>query len=730
MFQFRTRAVGVVSFVVALCGASLAIAQDEKPQEIPPIFAINSAGLDAWLTSEKDHGLRDLLHMVQPRLGELPAELERLGLDDAGDIPPGALESLWQIATQPQAMELRLNLARLQNQEAPVDLRWAVVAKDLASASNTMGLLRGMLEHSPLDIRPGSDAGVFIAQTPAMPVYFGARRAGNAPVLFLSTEETALPSLDARFVELPAGAEPLLGLRFDLAQLTPVIGMGVGMAPPVVGELLMEAGLIGWDATRFDLAIGHTDAHTVSVARMTGASRAVRLFVCDPARRLSADDLRLIPADATTASAGLYDPTVTFRLVRRILESLGMWEEFESTLRDEAEIDMSTIQGFIESLGDSWVYYQSDSTGGGEFGSAVLSVTLRSPAAFEQALVTAIGKANAIGQREGKGYFRIRSTEARGVTMYAINAPGLPVPAEPVIALSGDRVFFTLSMPSMLAAIDQQQRATSSIMTRAGVKAMAGGSFDDLVGFNFVDTERYARRGYATMNHLMSALANGVRSPSNDREPYAESVAMPLYTDFMAGVSPTVTATRWDGDDLVMTSLADRSITVQLAAGFGRVNLGGMMGSQLFPLMMVSGASGFEEARTQAQAVSQQDRSASLVRSAALSAISYASEDGKGLPASIDTLIEHGYITPSELRSPYGSMMDGTPDIVIRTDLKGTQPDFATTTILAIDRSAMTFNGLSPVGFMDGHVEWLSYEEVEDLLRLKKNAGAKAAFGF
>src|SRR5690606_13500231 len=71
MPQFRTRVAGVFTLVVSLYATPLATAQDEKPQEIPPILAINSAGLDAWLTSEKDRGLLELLQMIQPRLNEL-----------------------------------------------------------------------------------------------------------------------------------------------------------------------------------------------------------------------------------------------------------------------------------------------------------------------------------------------------------------------------------------------------------------------------------------------------------------------------------------------------------------------------------------------------------------------------------------------------------------------------------------------------------------------------------
>jgi hypothetical protein len=709
----------------------MALAQNENQapeQRAEPVLAINSAGMNAWLTSEKDRGLRQLLEMIEPRLAEIPGELEQLGVVDDGEIPPGLLEALWGVATLPQALEVRLNLGRLGDGQLPADIQWAAIAEDLPGASNTIGTLRGLLADGPLEIRGGNEPGVFVAETPATPVYFGAKRSGGNPLLFFGTEAEALPDLKTQYAALPNGVTPLMSLRFDLAQLTPVIGMPVGMAPPVVGELLMEGGLIGWDATRFDLSVGQDERHTIAVARMTGAARAARLFTIDPERTLSRADLQVIPADATYASAGLYDPTKTLDLAKRILESLGIRDEVESALRDGTQVDVATVEAVVASLGDSWVTYQSDSTGGGDFASLVLAVSLRDSEAFEQAVVTAFGRANAIGEREGRGYFRIRSSELRGLSVYSMTSPGLPFPAEPSMAIHDGRAFFALSVPSLLAAVDQQQRGLASIATRADVIAMAGGSLDGIAGFAFVDTERYARRGYAMMNHLMAGLANGVRSPHSDREPYAAGVAMPSFSEFVAGIAPSVSVTRWDGEDLVVLWKGDRSMAVQFAAGLGRVNLSGL-GAQFGSMMGMGAFSGLEGARVEARSEAVRLRAITGARLVGNAAVDYAFETERGLPASVNDLVDAGYLSPDDLRSPYGSMMDGTPDIVIRGDLAGTQPTFAGGTVLALDRSALEFTDETVVTYMDLSARWLTREQLLSALETDKNRGAKASFG-
>lgn len=723
----------VVGCAATLFAAGLASGQQqeqsqEQQQTPPPILSFNTAGLDAMLSSPKDRALRDLLHLMTPRLSELPAELERLDIEGASEIPPGTFEAAWHLFSRPQAMELGLNLGRLKNQEMPVDFRWMSSASSLQSATETVNFARELLSDTPVRLRPSSEAGSFIAETPAMPLYFGTKRSGRDAMMYFSTDESKLPELGASFVSLPDGVEQVMGIRFDLSQLAPVIGMPVGMAPPIVGELLMEAGLIGWDATRFDFAAGYSDKAMHSAARMTGAGRAARLFATEPGRTLSAADFAMVPGDATMASLGFYDTSRTWDLGVRVLKSMGAWDQVRTELRENLSMDVEQIEGIVRSLGDTWVSYQSDTTGGGEFSSLIVSVSVRDRDILEQALSSAVSQLNTLGREEAEGYARVRSWEQDGTVLYSLTSPGLPFPAEPTLAISGDRLVVGLSVPSLMAALDQLGHGRDSLGDRDDLKALAGGGFEGIAGFGYSDTERYARRGYGSMNHVMAALANGVRSPMSPREPYATGPMMPSFTDLMKDITPKVTVTRWDGEDLVVTGIADRSITVHFAVGLGKANMGAMY-SQFLPLMFTGGSDVFTEARFEAERSAERAGSVRQTRLVAMAAIAYATEEG-GYPASLEELIEAGYLDTAALQSPFGSMMDGTPDIVMRTDLAGEEASYFTTTVIAIDRSAMLYSASAAVGFADGHVEWLAYHEVEELLSREENRGAQAVFGF
>lgn len=729
--SITTRRMALVSAsLLVMSGAVLGQQQQEQEQQAspPPILAINSAGIDAMLSSPKDRALRGLLHHIAPRLSELPEELERLDIDGASQIPPGTFEAAWNLFSQPQALELRLNLGRLRNQEMPVDFRWASVAKDNASASETVGFARELLRETPLRLRPSSEAGSFIAETPAMPLYFGTRRNGDDAIMYFSTEESKLPELGASFVSLPEGVEQVMGLRFDLSQLAPVIGMPIGMAPPIVGELLMEAGLVGWDATRFDFAVGYDERAMHSVARMTGAARAARLLATDPGRTLTANDFAMIPGDATMASMSFYDASKTWDLGVRVMKSLGVWDQIRTELRENLDLETDQVEGIVRSLGDTWVIYQSDTTGGGEFSSLIVSVSIRDRDVLEAALSSAAGRLNTLAREEAEGYARVRTWEREGARYYSLVAPGLPIPVEPTLALHGDRLVVAMSVPSLMAALNQLGHGRDSLGDRADLKALAGGSFDGLAGFSFNDTERYARRGYGSMNHVMAGLANGVRSPLSDREPYGTGPMMPSFGELMDGIIPTVTTTRWDGEDLIVTGIADRSITVHLAAGFGKMNLGAMY-SQFVPMMFAGGSSVFSEARFEAERNAERAASVHKTRIVTMAAIAYATDKG-GYPGSVAELVDEGYLDTEALQSSFGSMMDGTPDIVMRPDVSGQEVNYSTRMVIALDRSALAYSGFGAVGFADAHVEWLSHHEIEELLSERQNRGAREAFGF
>lgn len=110
-----------------------------------------------------------------------------------------------------------------------------------------------------------------------------------------------------------------------------------------------------------------------------------------------------------------------------------------------------------------------------------------------------------------------------------------------------------------------------------------------------------------------------------------------------------------------------------------------------------------------------------------MAAVMYAEENDGRFPSSVQDLVEAEFLDSAAVQSPFGAMMDGRPDIMLRSDLKE-MPEFASDVVVAIDRSALEFIGETAVGFADGHVEWHDRWSLMELLQTPANEGAMESF--
>jgi len=88
-----------------------------------------------------------------------------------------------------------------------------------------------------------------------------------------------------------------------------------------------------------------------------------------------------------------------------------------------------------------------------------------------------------------------------------------------------------------------------------------------------VDTPRTLRAGYGFLTLAGSGLSNLVRSP-NDHGSREPGMILPLYRELVnEHTLPTMKFTRWVGDDLVTTAIADRSAWVQAGGSLGAASV-------------------------------------------------------------------------------------------------------------------------------------------------------------
>jgi hypothetical protein len=244
---------------------------------------------------------------------------------------------------------------------------------------------------------------------------------------------------------------------------------------------------------------------------------------------------------------------------------------------------------------------------------------------------------------------------------------------------------------------------------------MGGNHWEGAIYVGFLDTPRLARSGYGLAQLACSALANGVRSPTDpERDP---GPILPPFNALMNGAKASVSIYRLDGDDMVGTFQSDRSFMVNLCGGLGLIGQSGTsiaMGAAAVGVMMPAMA----KARTNAKPA----KSAAQVRQLTIAMMMYAADNDDFAPPSFEAL-EH-YLGRGMLDSPYGPVSDHRGDYWMNTSVErvstSRRPDRQ---IAFYDRAMYENMHEVVVGFYDGHVETMTAWDFEALIGEEPNAG-------
>lgn len=714
MSKPRPILVGMLSGSIALSPVTFALGQQPEPAQ--DAIVIQSAGIDALLTDAKDAGLKRALMMLDDRLLELPVETGE------HDMPAGMVKMVWDQLISP--LSFRFGMVDQPEQgAAPFHAQLIVHTLEPGQARSTAGMIASLLEEQGAEWTEGPTGGVRVTQAPFGKMMLGAAAIQGRESLILGLNELDLdpPALDTSGL-LPDGVRPVFAMHADLKQLTPMTEMVMQDPNAAMFRDFMESsGLMGQDAMIVDMAFGHAQDRSHGGVVFRDYARAGANWGALPGRNLPAAALRAIPADATYAQAGMFDWSKLPDMLRDLARQAGEEEDPFAVMASELGFNPDT--DLIAHLGDTFVLYQSDTTGGGGLMSMATIVSLKNADAFAQTHEKIKARINQIGDRHGKGYVRIQPWREGDLQAFTIMTPGLPLPLEFSWAITGDHLVAGATRGAMLAAVNQLRNPTSSILDNKKVIEMAGGRLDDIMQFEYVDTPRHARQGYGVAQVLASAIANVVRSPSDHaRDP--GPIMLP-YNDFLKGVQPMVSVGRWSGDDLIYTWQGDRSTMVNIAGAGGA--MGGMTG-----LVMIAALGGvmlpaLSNARQQALEI----KNMATIRAIAQGLITYAMDQDQ-LPASLDELVEMDFLTSDMLISNYGPSPDGGQDFVYRTDLTRDalqRSMISASTVLLIDRAMLLNEGRTVVGFFDAHAELVDADRLAELLSNPKNQGAITSLG-
>ena len=266
--------------------------------------------------------------------------------------------------------------------------------------------------------------------------------------------------------------------------------------------------------------------------------------------------LALIPRNALTCSTATKDLTGANSMISMAALQFGLLE----------------LVPVFQALGDKWVYYTSDETGGGGLSSLVVINADPNPEEMVASLNELVTELNARATVL-HGYVRVSSWSvpaARGAAIpaYTLSFPGVPVPLAISLGVADGRLVLGASPQALVAAVDHWRSGRESITANPRFQqATGGGLLEGATQMKFTDVPAAIARGYSAATGLGAMMANFVRSPRDPgRDP---GLITPTVAQLSEGAQPRVSVTKIEGDDFVYIATMDRSWLVNAAGMYG-----------------------------------------------------------------------------------------------------------------------------------------------------------------
>lgn len=532
------------------------------------------AGIERIMVDDKDQALVKALRMVNDRIAELPAQLEN----------PMIPVPIIQLAYDLLSNQVLFRAGMIEDADPQMGPPFYAQLNFMRDADGTKALamrLAQMMQMVPMPSMPSEEADGFSEiDLGGFPLYYGPSLEDPPAVIVAFNQlDTQMP--DKPKLGLPAGVTPSVMMMFDAAKLGPLAEMMLAQMGPqadMVREQLEMYGLMGPDAASITFAMGHGKDRMYGKMRIgnyvQSATRQGTLIT----ESLTRDHMKMIPADATIAEMG----RAKFGAFLDMFTQMGQMNEGIDPIEMLAEETGFHLKNdLLDHLGEVWGFYMSDSTGGGGLFSSVAFVELTNPDELNTSLDKLTGLINALGAEHAKGFVQMRNVNVDGQAFKMLTFPGLPIPLEISFAVSGNYFFAGLSPHAIVAAIDQAKGNKPSILDNSGFMEMGGENWEGSMQFAFMDTPRMVRSGYGFTSLMCAAIGNAVRSPIDATRD--AGLILPSYNDLLEGAKASTSFYHVVGNDMIVTTQADRSFLVNLAGGMG------VLGNSGAPLVALVG---------------------------------------------------------------------------------------------------------------------------------------------
>lgn len=572
-------AVASLATLVAIAGHAAGQEQQQAAGlGVQTLIAAERAPLNKMLVDERDEGLKQALKMISARLKELPGESK-------GQVPPEMPEVADQFlsaVSNPARFAITYNPTSNAGGAFGYGVMVSLMFAEEADLNRHTQTVEQLIESSGEELPPKSQTfpGHRSMTVPGGKLSFGARKAANGgtyDAFFGTVPEDDAPIYAAIPKPSIEGLEPIVSGVFDFQALTPLSNlaqMGIsqaanqeGFKPPNIVRELTTYGIVGPNAMKGHFEFGYTADASRSRVTVLNAGTLLKLIGTDTGK-LSESDLNVIPADATTAAAGLVSTRALVVAIESARKQGLPVDEFLGHFRDMTQVDFE--KELLPSLGGVGGYYSSDSTGGGGLFSQVAFLTFQNRDGFLAAHAKILQAVQGLVQQnagEESKYIRIREWEAEGSKLFTIITPGLPVPLEFTYAATAKHLIVGLSPQSVIAAVRQATgKGDGGLFSRKDIR-LASPNKQEIISVKFSDTPRFIRDGYGFVSLATSMISNGVRSPEDaSREP---GIIMPPYQDLIKGVKPGISVAHRVGNTLLLDGIADRSALAQMCGTVG-----------------------------------------------------------------------------------------------------------------------------------------------------------------
>jgi len=525
--------------------------------EVSELIYVDYRGVDAFFASEKDARLHAALRMIDDRLREIPGEA-------AGqEMPEGAFPVLRRMIEGPLSLRIFSQDKAIAGMMLPLfgELRLEeetpggaeALALGTADVLNALGL--------QIEVPVAGALGVIPAP---LPLWMGSLDADYV-LRFGKEGELGAPGAAKH---MPEGVTPALYGRMDYGAGLDLLQRVAVMSGDTGGMDEMEAMLeqFGMNELAFEYGFGFDDQRAYEILASEGYGQMMTAMHMKPAGPLSSERIAWIPEDASWAVASRIDLSGYLEFLNGWIQEMPDSGGIDVLEMIAAQTGVDVQAEVLDTIGQHFLIYGSDSTGGGGLTSTVMVMELSAPDQFRAFMGRMTEMIGGMAAAETEGYVQLRGWKDGELEFTSVQTPGIPIPMEPTFAIVGDAAVFAMTPQAAVAAARQITSGTRSLLDQRALMDQLPTDMNNALSLVYIDTARFIGDGYGVTSMLCSGLANGVRSRDGERDP---GMILPAYTDLARGAKSFVGVSRLEGDTLVAEYRFDRSHLVNMAGMIG-----------------------------------------------------------------------------------------------------------------------------------------------------------------